>query len=73
MLSVAHDMLRTAVEGVDDGAWASPTPCDQWNVAQVLRHAAGDQLAYAAALTGRGGPEENPFAPSVERPAVPRT
>jgi uncharacterized protein (TIGR03086 family) len=69
MLREAHEMLRTVVAGVDDGGWASPTPCEQWNVAQVLRHAAGDQLAYVAALTGGGGPDENPFAPSAARPA----
>lgn len=29
-----------------------------------LQHAAGDQLADVAAITGEGGPTENPFAPS---------
>jgi uncharacterized protein (TIGR03086 family) len=69
MLREAHEMLRTAVAGIDESGWKSPTPCEQWNVAQVLRHAAGDQLAYTAALTGRGGPSENPFTPSAEGPA----
>jgi uncharacterized protein (TIGR03086 family) len=42
----------------------APTPCTAWTVAQVLQHAVGDQLAWAAAL-GRGtGPTENPFEPS---------
>jgi uncharacterized protein (TIGR03086 family) len=72
MLQEAHRILRTAVAGVDDSDWKVPTPCEQWNVAQVLRHAAGDQLAYAAALTGGDGPSENPFAPSDQRPADPR-
>jgi uncharacterized protein (TIGR03086 family) len=72
MLQESHQMLRTVVAGVDESGWKSPTPCDQWNVAQVLRHAAGDQLAYAAALTGSGGPSENPFTPSGDRPDDPR-
>jgi uncharacterized protein (TIGR03086 family) len=44
-----------------------------WNVIQVLQHAAGDQLAYAAAITGQPGPSENPFTPSGqldEQPSV---
>jgi uncharacterized protein (TIGR03086 family) len=40
------------------------TPCTQWTVTQVLQHAAGDQLAWAAAIGVGTGPAENPFAPS---------
>ncbi|MFD9958208.1 TIGR03086 family metal-binding protein [Amycolatopsis sp. NPDC058986] len=65
VLREAHRALRTAVAGVPDGvAWEAPTPCSDWTVTQVLQHAAGDQHGYAAAITGRGGPAENPFAPS---------
>ena len=38
-----------------------PTPCDQWNVTQVLQHAAGDQRAYgayAAALEPQSGDDD---------------
>ena len=41
-----------------------PTPCERWNVTQVLQHAVGDQLAFAAAIDGGPGPAEDPFAPS---------
>jgi uncharacterized protein (TIGR03086 family) len=64
MLHEAHQALRATAAGVADGDWDRPTPCDEWNVTQVLQHAAGDQLAYVAAITGSGGPSENPFAPS---------
>lgn len=64
LLDEAHEALRTVVRGVADGDWNLPTPCTEWNVTQVLQHAAGDQLAYAAFLQGGPGPEENPFAPS---------
>jgi uncharacterized protein (TIGR03086 family) len=64
LLAGAHHALRTAVLGVAPPDWNLPTPCDQWNVTQVLQHAAGDQLAYIAAITGGPGPSENPFTPS---------
>jgi uncharacterized protein (TIGR03086 family) len=64
LLSAAHQALQTAVLAVAPDDWEGRTPCDQWNVTQVLQHAAGDQLAYAAAITGVPGPAENPFAPS---------
>jgi len=64
VLDDAHHALRTAVAGVPADAWQSPTPCAEWNVAQVLQHAAGDQLAYAAKLTDGPGPAYDPFAPS---------
>ena len=64
LLAGAHHALRTAVLAVAPADWNLPTPCDQWNVTQVLQHAAGDQLAYVAAITGGAGPSENPFTPS---------
>lgn len=42
----------------------APTPCTEWIVTQVLQHAAGDQLAWAATLGVGAGPADNPFAPS---------
>ncbi|MEW2147503.1 TIGR03086 family metal-binding protein [Micromonospora vinacea] len=64
VLERAHDALRTAVEGIPADAWERPTPCERWNVTQVLQHAVGDQLAFAAAIDGGSGPTEDPFAPS---------
>ncbi|MET9340836.1 TIGR03086 family metal-binding protein [Nonomuraea sp. NPDC003804] len=71
ILEQAHDALRTAVQGVSD--WTAPTPCSDWNATQVLQHAAGDQIAFAAFLTGGPGPSENPFAPSGRLDASPRS
>ncbi|MCW2657341.1 MAG: hypothetical protein JWR06_1534 [Jatrophihabitans sp.] len=71
VLDQAHRALRDAVRGVAAGDWDRPTPCQQWSVTQVLQHAAGDQLAYVAALTGEGGPTENPFEPSGRLDAAP--
>lgn len=64
LLDQAYDALRSVVGAIPAGALRAPTPCDQWNVGQVLQHAAGDQLAYAGRLTGGPGPDEDPFAPT---------
>lgn len=64
LLDGAHRALREAVIGVAPGAWDLPTPCEKWSVTQVLQHAAGDQIGYAAAITGGPWPSEDPFAPS---------
>lgn len=64
LLGESHRMLRAAVAHVGSADWDRPTPCDQWTVTQVLQHAAGDQVAYASAITRGPGPSENPFAPS---------
>ena len=62
VLEEAHLALRSAVAGISDGSLR--TPCADWNVTQVLQHAAGDQLGYAAFITGEGGPSFDPFSPS---------
>ncbi|MQY06875.1 TIGR03086 family metal-binding protein [Actinomadura macrotermitis] len=64
VLAEAHEALRTVARGVSADDLARPTPCAQWTVAQVLQHAAGDQIAYAAFLGEGSMPAEDPFAPS---------
>ena len=68
----AHEALRRTVDGVKPDGWLLPTPCADWNVAQVLRHAAGDQVGYAAAITGGPWPADDPFAPADVAPDDPR-
>lgn len=58
------DLLRNAAALVTDANREVPTPCSAWTVTQVLQHATGDQLAWAAAIGVGTGPSENPFAPS---------
>ena len=62
------DLLRDAASLVTDANRQAPTPCTEWTVTQVLQHAAGDQLAWAAAVGAGTGPSENPFAPSGRLP-----
>lgn len=64
ILDRAHTALRDAVAGVPDEHWGRSTPCSEWDVTQVLQHAAGDQLGYAAFLGHGQGPDSDPFAPS---------
>lgn len=62
-MTEALDLLRSA-GAASPGNLDAPTPCSQWTVLQVLQHAAGDQLAWAAALGTGAGPDYNPFEPS---------
>jgi uncharacterized protein (TIGR03086 family) len=64
VLDEARAMLRAAAAGVPADGWQRPTPCTEWNVAQVLQHAALDQGAWAAVISGTQPSGENPFAPS---------
>jgi uncharacterized protein (TIGR03086 family) len=70
-LDEARTMLRNAVASVPETSWELATPCAQWNVIQVLQHAALDQLVWAAALSGTAMPLENPFAPTGQLATAP--
>jgi uncharacterized protein (TIGR03086 family) len=64
VLDEARTMLVTAIAGVAATDLDLATPCADWNVAQVLQHAALDQIVWASSLSGAAMPSENPFAPS---------
>jgi uncharacterized protein (TIGR03086 family) len=64
VLDEARALLRAAVAGVPADGWQQPTPCTEWNVTQVLQHAALDQEVWAALVGGTETSGENPFAPS---------
>ncbi len=64
LLDGAHLALRDVVAGVSAEDLDRPTPCEKWSVTQVLQHAAGDQIGYAAAITGGPWPSFDPFNPS---------
>lgn len=66
VLDESHAALRAVLAGLRPSDLLLPTPCEAWNVTQVLQHAAGDQLGFAAAITGEGWPAFDPFAPSGE-------
>ena len=62
--TTSFEALRKVASAIDDTNGDAATPCSEWNVTQVLQHAIGDQLAWAASLGVGSGPSENPFAPS---------
>jgi Mycothiol maleylpyruvate isomerase N-terminal domain len=64
VITESLDLLEAAAAAVSDASRQATTPCAQWTVTQILQHAAGDQLAWAAAIGVGTGPAENPFAPS---------
>ncbi|WP_426594904.1 TIGR03086 family metal-binding protein [Cellulomonas sp. McL0617] len=71
VLDRAHAALRATTAGLTPADLTRPTPCEHWDVAQVLQHAAGDQRAYAFFLTGSDGPTADPFAPDGVLDATP--
>jgi uncharacterized protein (TIGR03086 family) len=64
VISDSLELLRNAAALITDANREAPTPCSEWNATQVLQHALGDQLAWAAAIGVGTGPSANPFTPS---------
>jgi uncharacterized protein (TIGR03086 family) len=64
VMSESLELLRSAGAAVSESNKDASTPCANWTVTQVLQHAAGDQLAWAAALGTGAGPGYDPFDPS---------
>ncbi|GAB1819607.1 TIGR03086 family metal-binding protein [Herbidospora sp. RD11066] len=64
VLSGSYKALEHTVAGIRDDQWSNATPCSDWNVTQVIQHAAADQLAYAKLLGIGNGPAYDPFTPS---------
>ncbi|NUS74261.1 MAG: TIGR03086 family protein [Corynebacteriales bacterium] len=73
VLDEAYAALRAAVANVPSDSWSHSTPCGDWTVAQVLHHAAGDQLGYVMKLGKGPGPDYDPFSPSTEKQDNPIT
>jgi uncharacterized protein (TIGR03086 family) len=64
VMTQSLDALHRTAAAINGTNAEAPTPCSEWTVTQVLQHAIGDQLAWAASLGVDGGPSENPFTPS---------
>ncbi len=63
VLSAGISALHRVAAQVGDDQLDHPTPCQDWTVAQVVAHAAGDQHAWASAVGGAAPPSYNPFDP----------
>ena len=64
----ALDRVTAGLQAADGGR---PTPCAAWDVTQVVQHAAGDQIGWAATVAGGPFPDWDPFAPSGELDVTP--
>jgi uncharacterized protein (TIGR03086 family) len=64
VLAASYRGLTEVVGVVGEGQWQLATPCADWNVTQVIQHAAGDQLVWARSLGIGVGPGFDPMAPS---------
>lgn len=72
VLADSYRALRDVVANITPDQLELATPCADWNVAKVIQHTAGDQLAWAMSL-GRGtGPSDDPFAPSGRLDVTPQ-
>lgn len=71
-MNTVSDRFRTvaagftaAIEGVPDGAWESPAPCEGWVARDVVDHLTG---FIAPLLQGVPGVEVTPSAPAADDP-----
>jgi uncharacterized protein (TIGR03086 family) len=63
-LARALEATRTLVDGVRDEQWADPTPCPDWNVADLVRHIISGNRLFVGILDG-----EQPGTPGGSPPA----
>ncbi|HET9897268.1 MAG TPA: TIGR03086 family metal-binding protein [Streptosporangiaceae bacterium] len=52
-LAQAIEVTGQVVAGIADDQWHSPTPCSEWDVADVTRHLVDGNYAFAAIVTGQ--------------------
>lgn len=62
-LAVVAEVTGRVVVGITDEQWALPTPCAGWSVEDLVRHVAGGNARFAAAL--RGDPAPAPVSGSA--------
>lgn len=63
-LEKAVDITKGVLASLSDDQLAAPTPCDSWNVAEVVNHLINGQHFFTAAVTGNP-----PFTPDAGRTA----
>lgn len=51
-LADAQTALLDLLDRLPEDAWSAPTPCDDWDVAGVVRHLAVGERAFTTSLTG---------------------
>jgi uncharacterized protein (TIGR03086 family) len=52
----AFSAVQHLVDGVQPDQWTAPTPCDDWNVRQLLNHVANGNAVFAGVADGTRPP-----------------
>ncbi|GAA1665476.1 TIGR03086 family metal-binding protein [Glycomyces endophyticus] len=67
---IVTDLVVGLLDGIESERLDSPTPCEEYTVAQVLNHFLGLALAFTAAARGERGPHNDapPGTPPAELP-----
>jgi uncharacterized protein (TIGR03086 family) len=61
----AYDEAARLIDGVRDDQWSASTPCEDWDVRQLVEHLTGNVLLFSNAVVDEGGVG----APSGDDPA----
>lgn len=51
-LALAHAAVGSLLDGLSPADWARPTPCEDWDVAGVVRHVVAGDRAFTTVLGG---------------------
>ena len=51
-LTAAQTAVTELLAGLDPDDWSRPTPCEEWDVAGVVRHLAAGERAFTTSLGG---------------------
>ena len=51
-LTAAQTAVTELLAGIDHDDWSRPTPCEEWDVAGVIRHLAAGERAFTTSLGG---------------------
>jgi len=71
VLDTALEMLRSATSALTPEQYDKATPCVDWSAAQVVEHAALDQLIWASIVGHSPAPDGDAFAPTGELQTTP--
>jgi uncharacterized protein (TIGR03086 family) len=55
-LRAAAAAMQRVMEGIDRAQWSAPTPCQEWNVADLTDHVVASNRRVASALQGEPAP-----------------
>ena len=51
-LTAAQQAVAALLAGLEPDDWSRPTPCEEWDVAGLIRHLAAGERAFTTSLGG---------------------